>query len=189
MRGCGGVRLPGIPKPDGTPTLSRYVDVGAGFETHRLVVEAVSVLFELYEGDAASYTASGSPGEPLPTGWLVTAAKFEVDWPTEAARAALVRSYFGARRFADSCPDRPYARPGRPSPGPDPTAATSPHERVTKTHSTATGEPATWPPPGRPPHCFARRWPATWPLRNSATCSLKMDIRQDELAIRRYHAG
>jgi len=80
--------------------LSRYVDVGADFEVHRAVVEAVSVLFELYDGDAASYTASGSPGEPLPTGWLVTAAKFEVDWPAEDEQRALVRSHFGARRFA-----------------------------------------------------------------------------------------
>jgi putative transposase len=36
----------------------------------------------------------------VPTGWLLTAAKFEVQWPTDAERAALVRSHFGARRFA-----------------------------------------------------------------------------------------
>ncbi|EUA65517.1 transposase domain protein [Mycobacterium xenopi 4042] len=30
----------------------------------------------------------------------MTGAKFEVDWPAEAARAALVRSHFGARRKA-----------------------------------------------------------------------------------------
>ena len=36
----------------------------------------------------------------LPTGWIVTAAKFEVEWPAEPERAALVRSHFGARRFA-----------------------------------------------------------------------------------------
>jgi putative transposase len=95
-----GAHLPGTPKPDGTPTLSRYVDVGADFEAHRGAVESVSVLFDLYDGDADGYAATGSPGEPLATGWVVTAAKFEVEWPTEAARAALVRSHFGARRFA-----------------------------------------------------------------------------------------
>ncbi|WP_084047259.1 IS607 family element RNA-guided endonuclease TnpB, partial [Mycobacterium avium] len=31
---------------------------------------------------------------------MVTAAKFEVEWPAEAARAGLVRSHFGARRKA-----------------------------------------------------------------------------------------
>ncbi len=96
----GGVQLPGKPKRDGTQTLSRYVDVGVDFEAQRPVVESVSVLFELYDGDAEGYAASGSPGEPLPTGWGVMAAKFEVDWPTEPDRAALVRSHFGARRFA-----------------------------------------------------------------------------------------
>jgi putative transposase len=39
--------------------LSRYVDVGADFEAHRAAVESVSVLFDLYDGDAAGYTASG----------------------------------------------------------------------------------------------------------------------------------
>ena len=63
-------------------------------------VESVSVLFDLFDGDADGYAASGSPGEPLPTGWMVTAAKFEVEWPAEAERAALVRSHFGARRKA-----------------------------------------------------------------------------------------
>lgn len=95
-----GVQLPGKPKPDGTPTLSRYVDVGADFEAHRPAVESVSVLFDLYDGDADGYAATGLPGEPLPTGWLVTAAKFEVDQPADPDRAALVRSHFGARRFA-----------------------------------------------------------------------------------------
>ena len=96
----GGVQLPGKPKPDGTQALSRYVDVGSDFEVHRQVVESVSVLFELYDGDADSYAATGSPGAKLPTGWMVTAAKFEVEWPAESDRAALVKSHFGARRFA-----------------------------------------------------------------------------------------
>jgi putative transposase len=96
----GGVQLPGKPKPAGTPTLSRFVDVGTDFEAHRAAVESVSVLFELYGGDAESYAATGSPGDKLPTGWMVTAAKFEVQWPTEQDRAGLVRSHFGARRKA-----------------------------------------------------------------------------------------
>jgi putative transposase len=96
----GGAHLAGKPKPDGTPTLSRYVDVGADFEAHRAAVESVSVLFDLYDGDADSYAQTSLPGEPLPSGWVVTAAKFEVQWPTEPERAALVRSHFGARRKA-----------------------------------------------------------------------------------------
>ena len=96
----GGVQLPGKPKPDGSLALSRYVDVGAEFESHRASVESVSVLFGLYDGDADSYAATGSPGAKLPTGWIMTAAKFEVEWPAEPQRAALIRSHFGARRFA-----------------------------------------------------------------------------------------
>jgi putative transposase len=95
-----GVQLAGKPKPDGTETLSGYVDVGADFEARRAAVESVSVLFDLYNGDAAGYTTGGSPGEPLPNGWTVIAAKFEVEWPTDPQRTALVRSHFGARRFA-----------------------------------------------------------------------------------------
>jgi putative transposase len=96
----GGAQLAGKPKPDGTPSLSRYVDVGADFEAHRAAVEVVSVLFDLYDGDADHYAQTGSPGASLPSGWMVTAAKFEVQWPTEPERAALVRSHFGARRKA-----------------------------------------------------------------------------------------
>jgi putative transposase len=96
----GGVQLADKPKPDGTVLASRYVDIGTDFATQRAAVESVSVLFDLYDGDAEGYAASDSPGENLPTGWMVTAAKFEVDWPTDPDRAALVRSHFGARRFA-----------------------------------------------------------------------------------------
>ena len=96
----GGVQLPTTPKLDGTQSLSRYVDVGPDFEAHRAAVESVSVLFELYSGDAGGYAATGLLGEKLPTGWMVRAAKFEMRWPTEPERAALVRSHFGARRFA-----------------------------------------------------------------------------------------
>lgn len=95
-----GVQLAGKPKPDGIQALSRYVAVGADFETHRAAVESVSVLFELYDGHVDGYGATGSPGVKLPTGWMVTAAKFEVEWPADEDRCALVRSHFGARRFA-----------------------------------------------------------------------------------------
>ena len=96
----GGAHLVGKPKHDGTQTLSRYVDVGEVFEECRSAVELVSVLFDLYDGDTDFYAQTGLPGEPLPTGWKVAAAKFEVQWPTEAERAGMVRSHFGARRKA-----------------------------------------------------------------------------------------
>jgi putative transposase len=96
----GGVLLAGKPKADGALSLSRFVDVGADFERHRAAVESVSVLFDLHDGDAAGYAAAGSLGPSLPTGWMVTAAKFEVDWPAESGRVGLVRSHFGARRRA-----------------------------------------------------------------------------------------
>jgi putative transposase len=95
-----GVQLPAKSKSDGTPTLSRYVDVGADFEVHRGAVESVSVLFDLFDGDAANYAQTGSPGARLPTGWMVTAAKFAVGWPADEVQAGLVRSHFGARRKA-----------------------------------------------------------------------------------------
>ena len=96
----GGVQLAGRPKLDGTQTLSRFVDVGADVEVHRAAVESVSVLFDLFDGDADSYAQTGAPGAKVPTGWTVTAAKFEVDWPAEPDRAGSVRSHFGARRKA-----------------------------------------------------------------------------------------
>ena len=101
----GGGQLAGQPKPDGTQMLSRYVDVGADFAAHRPVVESVSV-FDLYDGDAGGYAATGSPGQKLPTGWLLTAAKFEVDWPADPDRAALVRyiSVPDARRLTGAWP-------------------------------------------------------------------------------------
>jgi putative transposase len=74
--------------------------LGAGLEAHRAAVESVSVLFDLYDGDAASYAACGSPGGTLHTGWMVTAAKFEVEWLTDPDRCASIRSHFGARRKA-----------------------------------------------------------------------------------------
>lgn len=97
---AGGVQLPAMPASEGSQRLSRYVEVGADFEAHRQVVESVSVLFDLFDGDAESYAATGTPGAKLPTGWMLTAAKFEVQWPAEPERAGLVRSHFGARRKA-----------------------------------------------------------------------------------------
>jgi len=96
----GGVHLAGKPDADGTVRMSRFVDVGPDFEVHRLAVESVSVLFDLYCGDAASYAATGGPGDPVPSGWMVTAAKFEVEWPTDPERCNAIRSHFGARRKA-----------------------------------------------------------------------------------------
>jgi putative transposase len=72
----GGVQLPGKPSRDGTARLSRLVDVGPDFEVHRAAVE------------------------PVPTGWMVTAAKFEVEWPVDDERGRSIRSHFGARRKA-----------------------------------------------------------------------------------------
>ena len=96
----GGVQLSGKPKRDGTPTLSRLVDVGGDFEAHRAAVESVSVLFDLYDGEGADYAETGSPGDRVSSGWTVTAAKFEVEWPADPERRQLVRSHFGARRKA-----------------------------------------------------------------------------------------
>ena len=89
----GGVHLPGKPDSNGASRLSRRVDVGADFEAHRVAVESVSVLFELFDD-------SGGALVEVPSGWMVTAAKFEVEWPAEEVRRTLVRSHFGARRFA-----------------------------------------------------------------------------------------
>ena len=100
VQATGGVQLPGRPRPDGTVPLSRWVDVGADFEPHRAAVEAVSTLFSLYSGDAASYARDGELGTPLPTGWSTTAAKFELQWPNDPERRSAIRAHFGARRKA-----------------------------------------------------------------------------------------
>ena len=96
----GGAHLPGQPRRDGTTALSRFVDLGGDFEAHRALVESVSVLFTLHEGCAVSYAETGRPGAEVPSGWRVTAARFEVQWPGDPGRAGLVRSHFGARRKA-----------------------------------------------------------------------------------------
>jgi putative transposase len=59
--------------------LSRYVDVGADFEMHRTAVEPVSVLFELYDGDADGYAATVGRVRSCPPAGLCRRAKFEVD--------------------------------------------------------------------------------------------------------------
>ena len=67
--------------------LSRRVRLSGDFEAHRAAVEGVTVLFGLFTDD----------GVPVPSGWTVTGASFEVQWPKEPP---LVRSHFGARRYA-----------------------------------------------------------------------------------------
>ena len=67
-------------------SLSRRVDVGCDVEVHRSAIEAVSVLFELWD-----------EGSPVASGWTVSAAKFEVEWPKDPS---VIRSHFGARRRA-----------------------------------------------------------------------------------------
>jgi putative transposase len=97
----GGTRLPGkTTRRDGTQSLSLLVDVGPDFEAHREAVEQVSVLFTLHDGDAASYTRTGSPGAVVASGWTVTGTRFEVEWPADPDRRAVIRSHFGARRKA-----------------------------------------------------------------------------------------
>ncbi len=81
--GTGGVHL--LAKEQGK--LSRRVRLTGDFEAHRAAVEAVTVLFGLFTDD----------GVPAPSGWTVTGASFEVQWPREPP---LVRSHFGARRYA-----------------------------------------------------------------------------------------
>ena len=96
----GGVQLSGRPRPDGTVPASRWVDVGDDFEAHRVAVESVSTLFSLHSGNATDYAAGGELGTPLPTGWSTTAAKFEVQWPSDPQRCSAIRAHFGARRKA-----------------------------------------------------------------------------------------
>lgn len=89
----GGVHMPGKPKRDGTPTLSARVDVGGDFEAHRAVVEAVSVLFTLYDTDLLT----GELAE-VPSGWVLQAYHYALD-PTSAQVVAL-ESHAGGARFA-----------------------------------------------------------------------------------------
>ncbi len=69
---------------------SRYGD-RCGILRHRPVVESVSVLFELYDGDANSYAATGAKPNCRRAG-MVTAAKLRsrfADLPARAGRRQL----------------------------------------------------------------------------------------------------
>lgn len=79
---CGGRRLEA---KDGEP--GRRVEVG-DFEAVREQVESVTVLFGLYDS---------STGEAASSGWTLSGATFEVEWPEDPS---MVRSHFGGRRFA-----------------------------------------------------------------------------------------
>jgi putative transposase len=71
----------------GRPTAKVALD---DFEVHREAVESVSVLFRCFADD----------GTEVPSGWVVTGAAFEVEWPREPERRSRIWSHFGARRFA-----------------------------------------------------------------------------------------
>jgi putative transposase len=60
------------------------------FESHRSVIEGISVLFKLFSDD----------GIEVPSGWMLRGAVFEMEWPKEQERRSLIWSHFGARRFA-----------------------------------------------------------------------------------------
>lgn len=96
----GGTQLRGKQGPDATAPLTRFVDTGSDFEAARAEVESVSVLFALYEGDVVTWAENKEPGAQVASGWRVTAAKFEVEWPADPERANRIRSHFGARRKA-----------------------------------------------------------------------------------------
>ena len=68
-------------------SLSRLVRITGDFESRREAVESISVLFRLFDEDGAE----------VPSGWSVTGARFEVEWPKDPS---VVHSHFGARRFA-----------------------------------------------------------------------------------------
>ncbi len=88
----GGVQLPGKPDRDGAAVLSARVDVGADFEAHRAAVEAVSVLFALFD------TGSGGELVEVASGWVLQAYRYALD-PSPAQVAAL-DSHAGGARFA-----------------------------------------------------------------------------------------
>ncbi len=73
---------------EGRPT--RKVSLTGDFEQYRDAVESVSVLFQLCD----------DTGEKVPTGWTITGASFEVEWPKDPQSSSLVWSHFGARRVA-----------------------------------------------------------------------------------------
>ncbi|HXP32752.1 MAG TPA: IS607 family element RNA-guided endonuclease TnpB, partial [Acidimicrobiales bacterium] len=61
--------------------------------SHRQAVESVSILFGCYERRGAELVE-------VPSGWRLSSASFEVEWPKDPEAASLIRSHFGARRFA-----------------------------------------------------------------------------------------
>jgi len=71
----------------GKPTSKVALD---DFDAHLKAVESVSVLFRCFDDD----------GTEVPSGWVLTGATFEVEWPREPERRSLIWSHFGARRFA-----------------------------------------------------------------------------------------
>jgi putative transposase len=60
------------------------------FEYHRSTVEAVSVLFRLFDDS----------GTEIPSGWVMKGVVFEVEWPSKSEQRSAIWSHFGARRFA-----------------------------------------------------------------------------------------
>ncbi len=71
----------GVHPPAQAPgKLSRRVRLTGDFEAHRAAVEAVTVWFGLCTDD----------GAPAPSGWTVTGASFEVQWPKESPPVATV---------------------------------------------------------------------------------------------------
>lgn len=89
----GGVHLLVRSTKDNEMRLGRRVDGGPDFEIHRGEVESVSVLFKLYDNSDLDLVE-------VTSGWRVTAIKYEVEWPREHERTSLIRSHFGACRFA-----------------------------------------------------------------------------------------
>ena len=73
---------------EGRPT--RKVALVGDFERYRDAVESVSVLFQLCD----------DTGEKAATGWTVTGASFEIEWPKDQQKVSGIRSHFGARRVA-----------------------------------------------------------------------------------------
>ena len=73
---------------EGRPT--RKVALTGDFKQYRDAVESVSVLFQLCD----------DTGEKVATGWTVTGASFEIEWPKDQQRVSGRRSHFGARRDA-----------------------------------------------------------------------------------------
>lgn len=69
---------------------TRKVALTGDFEQYRDAVESVSALFQLCD----------DTGEKVPTGWTITGASFEVEWPKDPQLASRVWSHFGARRVA-----------------------------------------------------------------------------------------